>query len=176
MTWGDNVSTAIISIIGRDEAKGQAFHITYNKSLLWRDVLNVYVDVLKRHGYSPKVVLSKKSTNFIFPWAKYQLIYCRYFNRTFDSTKISQFVDVNAFKSPNDGLAECLENFLKNPKFLDINWELEAENDKVAHERTPLKEIPSALLKVVYLSHRYNLPLLLKIYKKLSSIKRTIIK
>jgi nucleoside-diphosphate-sugar epimerase len=163
MTWGNDVSDAICNIIGNEQAKGQIYHITYNQSLLWRDVLNIYVDVLKRNGYNPKVVFTSKSTNFIFPDKKYQLIYCRYFNRTFDNSKISQFVNVATFKSPQVGLSECLENFLKSPKFRAINWRLEAENDRVCNERTSLTEMPLLHDKLIYLVYRYNLSWILKI-------------
>lgn len=42
----------------------------------------------------------------------YQLIYSRYFNRTFDNSKISQFCDITQFTSPEIGLVQCLNKFL----------------------------------------------------------------
>jgi dTDP-D-glucose 4,6-dehydratase len=163
MTWGNDVSNGIYSIIGKEKAKGQIYHITYNDSLPWREVLNIYVDVLKKKGFQPKVVFTSKSTNFIFPNRKYQLIYCRYFNRTFDNSKISEFINVDNFYPPQSGLAECLENFLLSPNFQAINWRLEAENDRVCNERASLTEIPTIHDKLVYLIYRYNLSWILKI-------------
>lgn len=164
MTWGGDVAKGISSVIGREDAKGQIFHITCNTSLQWEEVLNIYINVLKKHGYSPKVVLTEKSTNFIFPMSKYQLIYCRYFNRSFDTKKIAKFANVNAFKSPADGLSECLENFLKNPKFGNINWQLEAVNDREAKERASLREIPTLRSKIIYILYRYDLLWMLNLW------------
>lgn len=157
MTLGDDVAKGIASIVGQDSAKGEAFHITYPSSLLWSDVLHVYRQVLEKYlGREVNVVMTKKCTNLFFPARIYQVIYCRYFNRTFDNSKIGQYCDVSKFTAPERGLAECLNHFLENPSFSTIDWPLEALNDRAANEWTPLSEIPGIGCKVTYLLYRYN--------------------
>jgi len=174
MTLGDDVATGIASLVGQKDALGEAFHITYPKSLLWREVLDIYLSVLEKHlGQKPRVVLTKKSTNLNFKQRIYQVIYCRYFNRTFDNSKIARYCDVESFTSPQVGLTRCLEQFLKTPVFKKIDWLLEAINDRAANERTPLSEIPTLNEKVYYLIYRYNLKFLLPLItlaKKLSKL------
>ncbi len=179
MTYGDDVSMGIASIIGKEEALGEAFHITYPTSLPWNEVLSIYLAVLKKYtGKEIPVVMTKKSTNLKFKWRVYQLIYSRYFNRTFDNSKIAKFTDISKFTVPQQGLTNCLEEFLKKPIFGNIAWDLEAVNDKAAGERTPLKEIPSAGNKITYLCYRNNLKFLLKplhkLLKVVSKIRSTI--
>lgn len=175
MTLGDDVSVGIASIIGSENALGEAFHITCPVSLPWREVLFTYTAVLKKHlGRDVPVVMTQKSTNLKFPWRVYQLIYCRYFNRTFDNSKIAQFCDVSSFTLPQVGLAKCLEDFLKAPHFNRISWDLEAVNDKVAGERTPLCEIPHAANKITYFCYRNSLTFLLKPAFRLLNIVRKI--
>lgn len=157
MTFGNDVSFGIASIIGKTNALGETFHITYPKSLHWADVLNIYLKVLNQRGINPKVVLTKKSTNLKFKARIYQVIYCRYFNRTFDNSKIAQFCDISKFTPPKEGLVECLNNFLDNPEFGYIDWALEATNDRVANEHTPLKEISSFSGKFDYICYRNGL-------------------
>ncbi len=157
MTLGNDVSLGIASVIGKTEALGEAFHITYPSSLRWSEVLGIYLKVLKQRGINPKVVLTKKSTNLKFKAKIYQVIYCRYFNRTFDNSKIARFCNISEFTPPQEGLAQCLNNFLDNPKFGNIDWVLEAVNDRAAGERTPLKEIPSLINKLDYLFYRNGL-------------------
>ena len=160
MTWVEDVSLGIASLIGKEHALGETFHITYPQSILWTEVLDIYLSVLGNYfgdGRRIPVIMTEKSTNLKFKGRIYQLIYCRYFNRTFDNTKISHFVDVHNFKSPEEGLSSCLSQFLKNPKFLNIDWCIEAVNDRVAGEYTPLNEIPTIRGRVNYILYRYNL-------------------
>lgn len=171
MTLGDDVSTGIASVIGKENALSEVFHITSPVSLPWSEVLATYKTVLEKHlGKEVPVVMTEKSTNLKFKWKIYQVIYCRYFNRTFDNSKIAQFTDISTFTPPQQGLARCLEEFLKKPRFEHIQWELEAVNDKVCGERTPLKEIPTIGNKITYFCYRNNLKYLLILIKKLRSI------
>lgn len=164
MTFGDDVAMGIASIVGKDDAKGQVFHITYPESRPWSEILAIYLNVLEKYlGRSVPVIMTPKSTNLKFKHRIYQLIYSRYFNRTFDNSKISKFCDIDRFTAPEDGLTKCLEEFLKAPKFGTIAWDLEAVNDKVSGERTLLREIPTYHDKLVYLAYRYDLKFLLSI-------------
>ena len=163
MTLGDDVSKGISSIIGKDSAMGEVFHITSPISLPWSEVLQVYLAVLKEYlGRDVSVVMTKKSVNLKFKWRIYQVIYCRYFNRTFDNSKISQYCDVNDFTPPQLGLKKCLEDFLNNPTFQYIPWDLEALQDKASKEFTPLGEIRGKGAKFTYLCYRYNLEFIYK--------------
>lgn len=166
MTTGEDVSRGIVSLLGKPEAYGETFQITSEKSYTWNEILSCYLKVLeKEKGLKPKVVYTEKAINLKIN--KYQVIYCRYFNRRFDDTKIKQFIDTDTFKDPMDGLEECLKAFLKKPRFKSINWKLEAWNDRAAGERTPLKEIPGRKQKVYYLLYRYKLDFVADAYNRL---------
>lgn len=163
MTHGYDVSMGISSLIGKDDALGHVFHITYPTSLLWSEVLSIYLSVLEKHlGRKVNVVMTEKSTNLKFKYRVYQVIYCRYFNRTFDNSKISQYCDVNDFTPPQLGLKKCLEDFLNNPTFQYIPWDLEALQDKASKEFTPLREIRGKGAKFTYFCYRYNLEFIYK--------------
>jgi len=165
MTYGWDVSKGIASIVGNPKAYGKIFHITSKEAFRWHEILEIYLEVLEKIlGTRPKVVMTKKSLNLRI--SKYQVIYCRYFNRRFDNSKIKQFVDVDAFRKTEDGLRYCLEKFLKNPSFFNINWTLEAMNDRAAGERTPLSEIPSLKSRVFYVIERLHLSFVLRVLRK----------
>ena len=162
MTFVNDVATGIAAIVGNKSACGEAFHITCNQSLLWREVLEIYIsEIAAKLGYRPRVVMTQKSTNLFFPSKKYQVIYCRCFNRSFDNKKISYYCDPASFKEPDTGLRECIRHFLSEPRFGRIDWALEAVNDRASGERTPLSEIHSFVDKLNYIAYRYSLKFIL---------------
>ena len=166
MTFGDDVARGIASLVGKDGARGEAFHITCPQSLLWSDVLEIYLKVLEEQlGHRPRVVLTEKCTNLQFKERIYQVIYCRYFNRSFDNSKVSQFCNPAEFTTPQDGLAQCLRQFIAAPKYGQIDWILEAVNDRAAGDKTPLKEIDRLSNKLYYVAYRYNVKLLLPLLR-----------
>jgi len=165
MTYGWDVAKGIASIVANDKALGEIFHITSKESFRWQEILSIYLNVLEKHrGKRPRVVMAKTSPSLRF--SKYQLIYSRYFDRKFDNQKIDKFLPVDDFKNINQSLQQCLEEFLKKPKFRPINWQLEAVNDRVAGEFTPLKEIPGFKAKLNYLAERFNFYFAIKWAKK----------
>lgn len=167
MTAGEDVARGIAAILGREDALGQIFHITSEKSYTWDEILSCYLNTLEKEiGMRPQVIMTDKSVKLKLDTAKYQVIYCRYFNRHFDNSKIRKYIDVDSFTDPMEGLEICLRNFLKNPSFHTINWSIEAWNDKAAHEYTPLKEIPSIRQKLCYLCRRFGLDFLVDFYKR----------
>lgn len=177
MTYGDDVAKGIASLVGKEEARGEVYHITSPQSLRWSDVLEIYLKVLEEHiGYRPNVVMTEKSTNLQFKERIYQVIYCRYFNRTFDNNKIAHFCNTKEFRQPQEGLEVCLRQFLADPKFCNTDWTLEAVNDRVAGERTPLKEIDRLSNKMLYVAYRYHLKILLPFLKVAGLARRTLSK
>ena len=61
--------------------------------------------------------MTEKSWNLRYK-SKWQVLYSRYFDRVFDNSKISRFVDTKSFLGMREGLSKCLADFLKSPKFL----------------------------------------------------------
>lgn len=155
LSYGKDVAYGIAQLVGKEEAVGQAFNIVIKESFPWKDILNIYLDVLEeKTGKRPNVVLTEECTNLKLPYAKYQVLYGRYFSRHFDNGKISKLVDTSKWLLPKDGLKKCLNSFLDNPQFLHIDWHKEALIDRASGEWTPLKEIPGKRNKVRYLKWR----------------------
>jgi nucleoside-diphosphate-sugar epimerase len=171
LSYGRDVADGIAAVIGRQEALGETFHVVSSKSCKWKDILKLYVDELEKiTGKKPNIVLTDYCTNLNMSEMKYQVLYGRYFSRQFDNSKISKFVDTAEWMDAGDGLRMCMETFLKNPQFGQINWRIEAYIDKAAGERTPLSEIKSVKNKIIYLCYRYRLEWLMAIGKKVCRI------
>lgn len=155
LTYGLDVAKGIQSLLGNTNALGEIFHITSSQSVLWKDVLAMYMDVLQQHlGYRPKLLF--QDSHEIQQWhsGKYQILYDRMYDRKFDNQKINRFIDTGNFVHPMIGLRTCLNRFLKQLNFRDINWRAEGVKDNLTSEYTLLSEIPTLKDKLKYLVAR----------------------
>lgn len=159
LTYGKDVANGIASLVGHQECLSQIFHITTEQSILWGDVLEIYLNKLEHYlGKRPAVKWSKQSLNLLIPEAKYQVLYDRCYNRRFCSAKIGEFVDVSGFTSPYVGLEQCLGNFLDNPKMGYSSTTIEALEDKYCGEKSSLTNYTSLRTKAAYMYKRYIKP------------------
>lgn len=158
MTYGEDVAEGIFSLIGNENSLSKIFHITNNNAISWEGVLDIYTQILEKYtGLRPKVkfVNNEEFKMFRAGDAKFQLIYDRLFNRVFDNSEIAQFADVQSFKSIEIGLEKCLQSFLQQVSFNQINWTHEAKKDKLTGEFTSLNEIKDFKQKLLYLKYRF---------------------
>lgn len=154
LTYGYDVASSIAQLVGNPQAYHQIFHITADQAIKWATVLKLYVEVLTQRGFKPKVKMSDCAVNMYMPGAQYQVCYDRVYNRRFDNHKIHQIATNIQFTDPNEGLKQCLNTFLDKPEFLEINWELEALNDRIAGEWASFKEIKNIKQSIRYLTYR----------------------
>ena len=156
LTYGYDVARSIVALIGCHEAYSQAFHITVTESHTWGEILNLYLDVIERYtGKKAKLLILDKHPYQRDNRPFYQLIYDRYFNRTFDNTKIGKFVDVETFTPTMDGLTKCLEVFIVKQNFRNINWKEEAGRDRITKECAKMGEFPSVKIMIKYFLCRF---------------------
>ena len=151
MTYGGDVARAIKALIGNPKALGEAFHITCDYSCSWNEILNTYLDILEKHlNRRPEVFYTKQSTNLIR--GKYQILYDRYYNRTFDNSKIKGIVNTNDFLMPQEGLKMSLEAFLKKPLFSNFHaGAAEARADHITGDAPNFFIIPGTRQKINYI-------------------------
>lgn len=118
LTYGADVAKGIAAIIGKSNALGEVFHITGNNcDMSWNEVFKLYIETLKENNILPQVYMTKTCYRIETSPAKYQVLYDRFYNRKFDNSKISKFIDTDSFVKPKEGLKNCLNKFLENPKF-----------------------------------------------------------
>lgn len=171
LTHGLDVAKGIVALIGNSQAYGDAFHITTNSSITWQEVLDIYIEILKKYlGKKPKILLVEMARfSILFSEnQKYTIVYDRVWDRRFDNSKIAQFVDIGQFYESKYFIKNALEEFLQKIQFKNINYELMAKLDKMANETMSLKKIPGTTDKITYLLAMYCPPIL-KFRRKLSS-------
>lgn len=159
LTYGGDVSVRIASLIGKTEAKGQAFHITTNETIRWSDVLSIYLETFERvMGQRPRVLMVPRFEDMV-PSSKatYQVKCDRLYNRRFDNSKIvSLTAEAGTFHLVPDSLNHCLEGFLKSKReFSGCSWSQEGFLDRLTHEHTSLSTIHGWKGKIKYMLGRY---------------------
>lgn len=169
MTTGYDVARGIAALLCREGALGEDFNIVTMQPRKWKDILEIYLDTLEAcSGKRPEVILTEKCSNLQLPGARYQVIYGRYFDRKFDNGKISEFIDTSTFKNPEEGLRECLTEFLAHPSFGSCNWALEGMIDRELGQKINLREITGRKDKAKYFIYRYGLDGIARAAKRLA--------
>ena len=156
MTYGKDVALGIAGLIGNSRAIGEDFNIMTNETHTWSEILALYIDVLaKKTGTIPKVCYTEHAVNLRFNTLKYQVKYCRLFDRCFDNTKLMQTVPALRFSSTLDTLQRCLEQFIERGCFSGSTRVLnQAILDKVSGEYIPPKDIHGIRRRIGYIVYR----------------------
>ena len=94
MTYGYDVAKGIASIIGKESALGQIFHITQPNFMTWREVANIYQKTFKKiTNREMKIKYLNNSKEFSEVFSNHWQVYCdRLYPRTFDNSKILGFL------------------------------------------------------------------------------------
>lgn len=160
LTYGYDVACGIASIIGKDDALGEIFHITVDEHHTWQEIFDMYLRVLEEElGKKPKVLMLDENPRMQIKGHAWQVKYDRYYNRMFDNEKIGKYIDVKTFKPTLAGLEQCLRDFIHHPSYRIKGWGDFAMYDRITGEWTPLSEIPTWKNRIKYLLRRTVLPL-----------------
>ncbi len=159
LTYGFDVAKGIAGVIGNQSTFGEAFHITANDTHSWHKILNLYTEVLEKHlEKKPKVMLQEFEEFLEHKPTKTQIVYDRLYQRQFNNAKIANYISSEEYTTMENGVKNCLNDFLINPKFRNINWMAEAIKDRQTAEYTKLEEIIGTKNKIKYIAIRYFYP------------------
>lgn len=157
-TYGEDVARGIAAIIGKQDALGQAFHITNSGHYKWSEICEWYMCAIEKEtGFKPKLLLTERY-EFYYGGNVPQVKYDRLYNRVFDNSKINQFIDIKTFCPTREALGQCIHNFIQDPRWLRINWMYEVYKDRLTGEKVHMgelfshfKNIPGKRSKLKYL-------------------------
>lgn len=159
LTFGYDVAYLMSKVIGNDQAYGEAFHITTNETIKWKDVLDIYLSVLHKNGISAKVKWTKDSTLVEEGLGNhYQIYYDRLYNRIFDNSKVLNIIGCQnyEFTEVKKGLRQCLENFIQNSNsFNSKSSKVDALFDKLTKEKVSVFKLKGIKEKIKYIIFRY---------------------
>lgn len=158
LTFGENVSQVAANLVGNRKACGKTVHITGRDTMLWGEVLEVYLNVLEhKTGNRTKVLMTETSDSLKnILHNQYQVDYDRMYDRVFDNSLANELCGEEQVYTPmKEGLARCLEEFIDGPQtFLGNSPVFEAWADKHTRERTSLVEFSGVKNKLKYFLFR----------------------
>lgn len=164
LTYGKDVSMAISRLVDNSCALGKVIQIASSESMTWKEILSLYLAVLKeRKKLMPKIYLSSemRAIDELYEGG-YNTIYDRAYNRHFKSMLIEKLTNNQSaidYKDMRTGLCECLSNFLDNNRpFLKIDWQYEAYQDILTGGMACEEEFESDDDKLTYMHYR-NMPI-----------------
>lgn len=159
LTHGHDVADGIASLLGKKAAYGEVFHIVGPEPMRWKEVAELYCDVLEKLlGKRPRILLLPDSQEFRRVFRnEYQVRYDRLFHRVFDSSKIRRIGGKSDYVPMSEGLRTCLTHFVEQHRsFRTIDWHAEAWMDRQTGERAALSECKGWKDKVKYILCRYT--------------------
>ena len=166
MTYGDDVAYAMMMLIGKKAAYGEAFHITGTDHMTWNEVVEIYKDVIEdQTGKRPEIytpdtssVLSAVMKNTT------QIQYDRMYDRIFDNSKLMEAIRDTSKEEMNflpmkKGLQRCLKKYFSLPyeqSFNVCNLNYLAQIDKSTRGRTSLSGVEGSMERFKYLGYYYT--------------------
>lgn len=153
MTYGYDVARAIAQLAVDDNAFCQAYHITGDEALTWRDIAEIYREVFAGiTGREMKIEYIDHALEDTAQWK-----YDRLYNRIFDNSKIKSAVKDFRPLSIREGLTKCLSEFLNdNHAFKGIDLVSEARMDRITKSCASMNELSDSFRgKAKYFLLRY---------------------
>lgn len=164
LTYGYDVSLAISKLVDNQDAFGKVIQIASSENMTWREILKLYLDILKeKKNLTPRIYLTDhmQAIDELYEGG-YNTIYDRVYNRHFNSSLIETLTHScgRVFnKDMRSGLSECLSDFLDNNRgFLRIDWQYEAYQDILTGGMASSDEFSSKEEYETYLLYR-NTPI-----------------
>lgn len=171
MTYGNDVAEAISALIGNHKALGEAFHITGTDHMTWKEVGEIYCEVIEEGtGHRPELFMPDGSRELSSVLGNgYQIKYDRMYDRIFDNSKLLRVCEETLdFTSMKKGLRNCLSAYLNLPEHQKLkkhNVKFDAWADKSSGKGASVRNITGIEEKWKYLGY-YYIPGIMDILKK----------
>lgn len=158
LSYGYDVAMAIASVIEKGLPEGDIIQIAGRDTIKWRDLLYLYVDIIKScTNFNPEVYASNdlNSIEMLYEGG-YNTIYDRNYDRVFDSGKIEELIGHKVCPTKiKEGISKCLRQFLQHDRrFLRIDPIYEAYQDILTNQQSIEDDFDSHKDWCQYLEYR----------------------
>lgn len=169
LTYGNDVSKAIVALMSLPNVDGEIFQVAGNDTITWRQLLSLYMEILRnKEDISPIIYCSNsiKCIEMLYEGG-YNTIYDRNYNRLFDSSKLDKVIGSKLeYTGIRDGITRCLSNFLSGErKFRHIDPIYEAYQDILTDTYSIREDFDNDEDFNIYQRYRVSIPTELKFAK-----------
>lgn len=156
ITFGQDVANCIAKLIGNNKALGECFTVATQESHTWREIQEIYFDIIeKKMGRRPKVIYIKDSNSLYGVCDECQIKYDRVYNRQFNIQKLNEIIGKYDFQATRKGIERCINDFIDNPSWGRISSKYEAWADRRTKEYTKLSIFKELREKLRYIKWRF---------------------
>ncbi len=156
LTYASDFADKLSYLIENEIFNSKSLNITTDEFIKWSEVADIYFDeITKNKGLDVKLKLIDSIECLSSRKGKYQVIYDRLYDRLFDNSKVKSLTN-NEFSDVKESLIFCVNKFLQEPLFLNVNWLLEAKMDRITKDCSKFSDIPGLKQKVKYYLFRYS--------------------
>lgn len=142
LTYGYDVAYGISKILCNEAAYGESIHIVTEETMKWRDILNLYLDVIEENLGKRAIVYESNNIEKIEELFEggYNTKYDRLWDRSFNNQKAEKICGKINYVGMKYGLNKCLTEFINkwkkegNDIFLDVIPEFEKYMDEKLKE------------------------------------------
>lgn len=131
LSWGGDIGKMIAKLVLNEKAYGEDFNVATSEHHSWEEIAKIYEELI---GLSYELVDKETYLRCIadevrYPYAKYQLIYARMFNRVTDNSKILKVTGMKQeeLKTLKEGLsmelAKVTKDNIKPNEFINRNMD-----------------------------------------------------
>ena len=151
------MAKGISTLIGKKETLGEVYHITSPKTLTWGEVAEIYDKTIYRiTGSNLKYQITKNDIFSHFGIQDPQIKYDRIYTRIFNNEKIGNYINVETFTTPYEGLQQCIADYIKAKETIyNVDWYKQALMDRVTGDKAMREEFASEGDWNFYKSIRY---------------------
>lgn len=166
LTSSSDCALIMSRIISNDPISSSDYNVVSGDCLSWREIWDIYEEVLLRLGYTVKGLFEVDSGCYVFDEiGLFPILYDRSYDRVFDNAKLAPFLDSERILSTRDLLKRDLKRTISSNLYLGTsNFVQEGLLDNVTGD----KHIAGFGRKSNYLRYfiSKNYPPLIKTYKK----------
>lgn len=158
MTYGPDVARALWRLVGNNAAFGECFNLTCGEARSWDDIWAIYREaLLNEAGIDGRIQFVDRQVFEHIHGSRYQIVYDRLLDRVFDSRKIDTIVGESSYTRLEEGLRECIRDFLAKRNFGAIDPRAEALKDRATGEFAKPGEFSTYRSKLKYLAYRFGI-------------------
>lgn len=155
-TYGPDVASVLSQLVGNEKAMGEVFNVANDQPTTWGDIIECYnLNINDYMGKAINILWVENSEEIQDISNRYQIIYDRLYNRTFNNDKIRSAIGEGTFTDIQNGICKCIKDFRYKQTWEGFDARYNGWADKKTKSFSELKELGNIKNALLYCKHRF---------------------